>query len=83
MPQSNLLAGCPLSTQKGSSSPHGVKEGGRPMASLSNEKLDVDMDVKQFDASNSMALEAVIDGLYRARKIALIQNVEGNLLSSC
>ncbi|MCO5548087.1 hypothetical protein L7F22_001545 [Adiantum nelumboides] len=83
-PRSNLSAGCPLSTQKGrSSSPHGVQEGGCPMANLSNEKVDIDMDIKQSDATNSMAPEAVIDGLYMAGKTALIQNVEGNLLSSC
>ncbi|MCO5604079.1 hypothetical protein L7F22_058236 [Adiantum nelumboides] len=51
-----------LSTQKDrSSSPRGVQEGGCPMASLSNENVDVDMDVKQSDATNSMAPEAVID----------------------
>ncbi|MCO5596810.1 hypothetical protein L7F22_050880 [Adiantum nelumboides] len=72
VPQSNLSAGCPLSMQKGrSSSPHGLQEGGCPMASLSNEKLDIDMDVKQIDATNSMAPEAVIDGLYMARKLPL------------
>ncbi|KAI5063098.1 hypothetical protein GOP47_0021645 [Adiantum capillus-veneris] len=72
-----------MDTQNGGTSPLCGGLESCSAGNLSHEALDMDVDVKQPDATHSMAPDAVVDGLYMAGKSALLQNVEGNLLNSC